>query len=402
MPAPRNVLAFLFCAACVAFSGGRPARAADWPTFRGDPRRTGNADGGAIPLRLERKWAYRPEKRSAADSSPAIAGGLVLIGLSERSVFRSGGRVVCLDAASGGLKWERPTSFPVFSSAAVAGGRVYVGEGYHEDSGCKLRCLEVASGEELWAFETRSHIESSPVVEGGRVAFGAGDDGLYCLDAASGKEVWHFPAEHIDLSPLAASGLVFAGIGYGEHAAVCLAAKDGAVRWRTPIDLPAWGAPVLAGARLFVGTGNGTMVASAEEPRGKVLCLAATTGKVIWSRDLPDGVHTAIALAGARLLAGCRDGYLYALDSVKGEVLWKCAAGSPVVASPLVGEKEVAAVGTGGKLVVASLETGVPLARVDLSPWLGEGAEVRSSPAAAGGRIFIGSSTGDVVCLGAP
>ncbi len=376
-----------------------------WSTFRADSLRTGNADGSELPRTLEVLWTFAGSEFNSPriDSSPALAHGSVYVGVTEHSVFSPGGRIISLDAATGKLRWAKKARFPVFSSPSVAAGRVLVGEGYHQDSGCRLYCLDAARGEEIWSFETRSHLESSPQVEKDRVYFGAGDDGIYCLDLAGGKEIWHFPGVHVDLSPLVASGLVFAGTGHGGAAAVCLTADEGKLKWRIPLDLPAWGSPALLGNRLFLGLGNGNFLQSAEKPRGAVVCLAATSGKELWRREFPDAVLTAIASAGERLFAGCRDGHLYALDSRSGEVAWKRAAGGPILASPLLGGGHVAALGASGRLMVLSAETGEELAKVDLARLAGEGGRQKdffASPSAAGGKIFLATGAGGLAALG--
>ena len=117
-------------------------------------------------------------------------------------------------------------------------------------------------------------------------------------------------------------------------------------------------------------------------------------------RDLPDAVLTAIAFGAGKVRCGSRDGHLYALDPRKGSVLWKCAVGGPVVASPLVGDRDVAAISVTGKLVIASIETGEELSRFDLSKSIGEEVTILSSPTATRGGIVVGSSNGFVVCLG--
>lgn len=379
-----------------------PLVAGDWPTFRGNRFRQGSTEESELPRVFRKHWVFTsPEFRSpSVDSSPALTGGSVYVGLTEHSVFRAGGRVLCLDAASGKLKWQFRTRFPVFSSPAVAGGRIFVGEGYHQDSGCQLYCLEAATGKELWTFRAGSHVESSPHVDRDRVYFGAGDDGLHCLDAGTGKPVWHFPGEHIDISPLVASGLVFFGTGYGKSAVLCLSARNGKLRWRTPADLPVWGSPLLIGNRLYVGLGRGNFIESDPRPAGGVLCLAAATGKKLWQRQLPDAVLTAISHGGGKLLAGCRDGHLYSLDPARGQVLWRCAAGGPVVASPLVGKERAIAVSATGRLVAVSLDSGEKLAEVDVGALLGQEVKVYSSPAGAAGQVVLGNSSGSVVSLG--
>lgn len=376
-------------------------RAGDWTAFRGGADRAGNADGGEIPLGLEKKWVFRGQGYASPriDSSPAIAGDAVYVGVSENSVFSPAGRVIAIGLAGGKLRWEKKTRRPVFSSPVVAGGLVLVGEGYHQDTLCRLVCLEAAGGAEKWSFEVKSHIESSPQVEGGRVYFGAGDEGLYCVDLAGGKEVWHSSGQHVDISPWASSGYLFAGTGYGRSAALSLSVKDGSVAWQTPMDLPVWGSPLLLGNRIYFGLGNGDFLKSAADPRGAVVCLSALGGKQVWLTPIPDAVLTAVTHKKDKLFFGSRDGHLYALDAVKGEVLWKRSLGGPVVASPLVGRERVAAVSAKGKLLVASIETGEELASLDLSKVLEGETGVFSSPALSGGKIVLGTSGGALVCL---
>ena len=369
------------------------APAADgWTTFRGDALRTGNPGGEALPLRLELDWSFRDESyRSASfDSSPALANGLVIIGLAEASVFSPSGRIVCLDAATGKRRWHFKTRHPVFSSPVAGGGRVYAGEGHHQDSSCKVYCLDQATGQERWTFETKSHVESTPTVDGDRVYVGAGEDGVHAIGAADGKPVWHAGGEHVDMSPLVTSGLVFAGTGYEKPAALCLSAKDGGVRWRTSLDQPCWGSPVRVGNRVYFGLGRGNLIESDEDPRGGVVCLSATQGAKVWQRDLPDAVLTAIAFGEGKLFCGSRDSKIYAIDPGSGEIAWKVDAGSPVVSSPLVGPRSVAAVGSLGRLVIASAGRGEVEGSMELGELVGKNGRIISSPAIHDGRIIIG------------
>lgn len=372
-----------------------------WTSFRGNALRSGDAGGSSMPEQLEIRWRFRNDdyRSPSFDASPAISDGAVLVGMAERSVFSPAGRVVCLDGASGKRTWDFKTRYPVFSSPVVAGGRVFSGEGYHQDSECRLYCLDAATGAERWVFQTKSHIESTPHVADGRVYFGAGEDGLYCVGAEDGKAVWHFPGGHVDLSPLVTSGLVFAGTGYGQAAAFCLAAKDGEVRWKTPVDLPCWGSPVRVGNRVYYGLGSGSLVRGEEDAKGAVLCLGATSGEKIWQRDLPGPVLTAIAFGGGKIFCGSRDAHIYALDPNGGAVLWKLPLGAPVIASPLVGERAIAGVSQTGRLTVAAIASGEVLATLELEKILGEGTRTVSSPALSAGQIIV-CGGGSVLSIG--
>lgn len=375
-----------------------------WPSFRGGPFRGGRVDGTRTSSRPTLAWrAVNEEHISPAyASSAAIVGARVFVGLAEQSVFSATGRVLCFDLATGKQSWEAETRYPVFSSPTVSGGKVFVGEGFHQDSDCSLYAFDANSGGKLWSFTTGSHLESSPCVAGGRVFFGAGDDGVYCLDSGDGKKLWHQGGLHVDISPLISGGLVFAGSGYGKFEAFALKRDTGAFAWRTAVELPAWGAPVRLGNRVFYGLGNGNFTESDEKPAGAVICLSATSGKLAWRTKLPDGVLTAVVAGREALFVGCRDGKVYSISPASGDILWSAACGGgAVVSSPLLdlaGSSLVVA-SSGGVLQGLSPSSGRSLWSLSLAKLPGEeeGLQVYSSPSAGGGRLVIGTMSGSLL-----
>jgi len=111
--------------------------AADWPMYRGAPPLTGVASD-TLPARLSLLWS-----------------------------FKTGG--------------------PVKSSAAIVGGRVFVGS----DDG-DVYAIDLASGKKLWSFKAGGPVESSPLLLDGKVYVGSSDANLYCLRADSGAQVWKY------------------------------------------------------------------------------------------------------------------------------------------------------------------------------------------------------------------
>jgi hypothetical protein len=123
----------------------------DWPTYRGDYRRSGVA-AEPLKLPLHEAWVHKaahpprpawPELPAAVDVwhriqglAPttiydrafhvAVAGGRVYFGSSAEDA------VCCLDAATGQPRWSFLTEGPVRLALAVADGRVYAGC----DDGC--------------------------------------------------------------------------------------------------------------------------------------------------------------------------------------------------------------------------------------------------------------------------
>jgi hypothetical protein len=117
---------------------------AAWPTFRGDPERSGRAA------------ARVPAKPSVAWSAEI------------------GGRL---------------------TAPVVAGGRLYVAA----VDAHTVHALDAASGKALWHFTAGARVDSPPTVWNGRVLFGSADGYVYCLRAGDGRLAWRYRAAPADL-----------------------------------------------------------------------------------------------------------------------------------------------------------------------------------------------------------
>ena len=371
-----------------------------WPTIGGGPSRDGTVDADTGPVPGDLHWRFRDAlilERRPFMSSPAIAGGRVLIGSDNFKLY-------CLDLDTGRQLWAFEARWPIFSSPVVSDGRVYVGEGLHEQEDSKLYCLSLADGKVLWEKQTQSHTESTPTVVDGKVYFGAGEDGLYCCDASTGAPIWQFSEPHADGCPLVVEGRVFIGSGYGFNGIYCLDAATGRPVWKRQMPASVWGAPSWADGRLYVGIGNGNFVESAEKPYGEVRCLDAATGRDLWRfTDCRDGVLTSVALAGGLAVFGSRGGTLYALDAGTGELRWKASVDSPILSSPAIAGDRVCFGADDGKFRCVRLTDGAAVWEYDTSEDLfltAMDARIQSSPAAAPGKVVFGSANGNVYCLG--
>lgn len=315
-------------------------------------------------------------------SSPRVVGDRLFVSVAHKKGFETFGAVYCLDR-DGKVVWtfdDDAEMKQAYSSPCVADGRLYVGEGFHDDQNCKVYCVNVADGTKRWHFPTKGQTESTPVVAGGKVFFGAGNEGVYALDAASGKQLWRFP-EHPEkgrllrfgATPLVVDNRVYIGSGVdrnrpqdpGETALFCLDADTGKQVWKVPVDLPCWGAAALGGDRVYFPLGNGDVFTDAPKPGGAVVCLSAVNGRQRWRQDVPNGVLERPALDRHRVFFGARDGKLYCVGRYDGRPRWEAIVGSPVVAAPALdcanpGEKAttVYAIGTTGQVHCLDAATG--------------------------------------------
>ena len=368
--------------ACLVIAG----LAAAWFGLQGG---TGQPTGISAP---DVAWVFEAREAGAIISTPAVDAGRMYVSAIRDVPAVAHGAVICLDAATGKTLWtfdDDGRMLHMYSSCTLAEGRLYVGEGMHANPQCKLYCLAAEDGRKLWDFTAAGHIESTPVVAGDCVLFGAGDDGLYCLDAVTGKQRWHYREDrHVDATVAVHEDRVYATSGisrrYPQSAVFCLDLQDGRRIWETPTDLPAWGSPMLAGAALVVGLGNGRLAKSAEppaQPAGAALCLAAEDGRVRWRLDVPDGVMARPLIHEERVYFGCRDGFAYCIDLDRGELLWKRDLQSPLVAAPTLVDGGVLLAASEGQVYLLDLRRGTIVWMFDLAAHSGLKSRLWSTPA---------------------
>jgi outer membrane protein assembly factor BamB len=417
-------LATLFVCGLVAVVGGG---ARFGPVASGTE--TGDAD--AIGPQLVDVKVFEIPKSTQVLSGITIADDRLYFG-AQYTRTKQEGQLVCMDRRTGVVEWkfegEDADMIPVFCKPTAADGRIYCGEGLHENKGCRMFCV-TPEGKPGWEqpFQTKSHTEGSPAVLGGKVFFPAGDDGLFAVDAKTGKQLWQFEGGkdkgiHIDAAPAVSGNRVFVGSGLYSFVAVCLDAEGGKELWRTDLKLRAFAAPLVLGKFVYYGVGTGNMVADTanyteegevkdREPAGAVVCLETETGKEVWRFDLPRSVHTALAGDAFSIYACSRDGFVYAIDRKSGKLRWKTGIGGAITAPPAVataGGMPVAvyAVGREGLAVCLNPHTGKPAWQKQLPGFHWDGTDangvlsgpaVVTTPTPAGSKrtIYIGAMTVD-------
>ena len=120
-------------------------------------------------------------------------------GASYRCLVRS------LDARTGHVRWTSGGHDPIYSSPAVAYGRVFVGS---LDGG--VYAFGATTGRLLWAHPTGGYVYASPAVWRGRVLVGSYDHRFYALDAGTGDVRWRFDAN----GPISGAATVIDGLVY--------------------------------------------------------------------------------------------------------------------------------------------------------------------------------------------
>jgi outer membrane protein assembly factor BamB len=360
-------------------------------------------------------WKFEPADRGAILSSPLVHGDRVYIAAIHSAGFAQYGAVYCLERSTGKEVWrfdDEGNMKQVFSTPCLADGRLFLGEGLHENQGCRFFCLDAGTSKKLWQFDTTSHIESSPCVAAGKVFFGAGDDGLYCLDAVTGNKCWQFQKGlHIDASPVVVGNRVYCGSGVSRTHKMtrifCLDRDTGNVVWSHDTPLPVWGSPAADGRQVIFGLGNGRLdqsVTSPAQPAGAVLCVHADTGEKVWEYRVADGVLARPVMDAAHVYFASRDHHCYCVERTQGQLVWQHDLGSPVVAAPALLGSRLHVAASDGLVVCLNAGTGQRLWSFDLAGLTQTQPQLYSSPAAVGSdgdqeapSLFVGAALKDTL-----
>jgi outer membrane protein assembly factor BamB len=311
-------------------------------------------------------------------------------------------------------------TFAHASGVAVAGGRAYVQVGNFESGTSALLAYDTGAFQSPPLWQQRSGCSNaSPTVHLSIVFVGAtacrpsGDDGgVRAFDAATGRQLWYSHELGIgngteDASNVAAtSGAVYFSLYEnavygGDNALLSLDARTGAVRWRAT---GVFGAPAVAGGRVFAGVGANLQARSAStgallwsRPGGGFGPMPAVTGGVVYSIGLENGTWRlfarsvsdgalrwkravpgsgGLAVAGGRVLVATGSG-LRAVDAATGALRWNvtvAAQGAPAVANGLV---------------YAGLQQGIGAWRLsDGAQRWRYGTIAYGSPSVSGGRVY--------------
>ena len=234
--------------------------------------------------------------------------------------------------------WANSTGGYSGSSPAISGGVVYVGS---DDT--NVYAFNASTGSLVWKFKTGGKVDSSPAVVDGVVYVGSNDGKVYALNASNGTKKWSFTTgdQIANGSPVVANGMVYIGSYDGYFRA--LDASNGMLKWKSSNIWAMWKGGAISGGIVYVGTDKSMLYA-----------FDGDTGATKWSKSLGGRVRSNPSVSNGTVYVGCDDGRLYAYNATSGSLKWKTAV-LPGAAPVLV----------------------------------------RSSPAEAGGLVYITTSEGD-------
>ncbi|MCW3995080.1 MAG: PQQ-binding-like beta-propeller repeat protein [Candidatus Bathyarchaeota archaeon] len=338
----------------------------EWASFRHDASHSGYATGGGKANSAKQLWKFGT--RASVWSSPAVADGRVIVGCKDCTLY-------CLNASNGELIWNVTAGHEVNSSPAIYEGRVYVGS----DDGW-VYCIDIATGSPAWIVEVGGYVRSSPAVLDDRVYVGSGLHDFFCLNASNGNLIWKFPtSQRIFSSPAIAGGVVF--FASDDFCVYAVNATNGKQIWCVHTGSNE-NSPSVSNGLVYVGSYE-----------GYVWALNASTGAKVWKYATQDTVRTSPAIAYGYVYVGSEDCSVYCLNASTGKKVWQAATGYMVMSSPTVSD---------GNVFVGSEDYNIYCidAFSGAKKWtFATKSNVDSSPAIVNGTLYVGSHDYHVYAL---
>jgi len=301
----------------------------------------------------------------------------------------------------------------------------------------KLKVSNVGNLTVKWSKVLRTGGDLSPVLAQDVLYVGTDTHGyLYALDAKDGQLLWYrhalrdFP---ITSAPAVANGIVYVGTaraddGGGQHGIIlAVDAESGARIWAKTTAGAIYGAPCVDGNVVYVA--NAIRANDQASPSGCVYALDASSGSKLGKHLTADWVLGSPTVSGDLLYFSCADHSVYAVDktnlnnqspawshsfgnlepwntpAVDGDVVyvtagpdvnclhpqnptldWTYTTQDKILSSPAV---------AGGVVYVGSTDKQVYAIHDGNLVWpepVLTGGEIRSSPAVANGVVYVGSS----------
>jgi outer membrane protein assembly factor BamB len=381
--------------------------AQEWTRFRG-PNGSGISNAKTIPATwTEKDFNWKVPLPGAGHSSPAVWGDKVFLTTGDDQAGQV--IVVCLSATDGRVLWQKSFAFTAYpkhnynsfasSSPATDAQRVYVC--WSVPARCTLLALD-HQGKTIWEkdlgpFVSQHGNGSSPILYQDKVILANEQDGesfLIAVDAATGETRWKTPrktAEAAYSTPCvyqpkdSKPELIFNSHAHGISA---LDPDNGKVLWDFPtaFDKRSVSSPLVAGDLVIGSCGSGgggnyvVAVRPGDPASGKKPQLAYSI-----RRSAPY-VPTSIYF-GEHLFLWGDGGIVSCVQAATGEVKWQERVGGDFFGSPVCVDGRLFCVSSRGDVVVAEASGHFKL--LAKNP-LGE--LTRSTPAVAGGRMYIHTS----------
>jgi|GEM_PF-699950 len=235
-----------------------------------------------------------------------------------------------------------------------------------------------------WNSRIGSAVSSKPLFYGNKIIVTTTDGSLVAMNR-NGRALWRVNLKRSILStPVISRGIIYVVPNSGDFYAIN--SRNGAVIWKKKLigSLLYGSKPFVMGKKLYLATSLG-MVYSFN-----------TNGKILWKKDIENGVYSSIAYLNGTLFIPAEDHRIYSLRASDGKVKWSFQADSRMVSSsPFI---------KGNTLYIGSYKGtlfAIDVYKGSLKWKYSTGKSIFSSPVVYNNKVFFGSNNGSFYALSA-
>jgi eukaryotic-like serine/threonine-protein kinase len=227
----------------------------------------------------------------------------------------------------------------------------------------------------LWKFKAGGPIDASPIVASGAVFIGSWDRKFHLVDARSGQEMGRYGFSSSITSTACVEGeILYFGTEVEDNRFLAINLKDGKVIWEKKVD-DLYSSPLVWEGKIFFGTSS-----------GYVSALNSLSGEVVWQFKTEGKIKSSPIVYDGMLYIGSLDNWFYALDAESGCLKWKYKSEAGIFSSAIAYDTLVYFGSADEYLYALNRNTG------DLIWKFKTGAAIYSSPTAEGGFVYFGSN----------
>ncbi|HVO74524.1 MAG TPA: PQQ-binding-like beta-propeller repeat protein [Ignavibacteriaceae bacterium] len=196
---------------------------------------------------------------------------------------------------------------------AVFDNKIYFGE-----CGGNFYCYDLTTGEQVWKYDTNPEklwqdpaILTNPVIKDSIVYFAGRHCHLYGLNVLTGKKVWWYSDPNnmwILGGPTISDTLIYVGSS-NQKMLHLLNIRTHKLLWRKIFDARIFGTPLVDSDYVFFGTGM-----EINDKIGSLWAVNKLTGEIVNRFFVNSQVHSSPVIAGNKIIFGCKEGYVFALD----------------------------------------------------------------------------------------
>jgi outer membrane protein assembly factor BamB len=168
--------------------------------------------------------------------------------------------------------------------------------------------------------------------------------------------------------------------------------------WKTRVGTLAAASPAVGGGLIFVPVLSTNANAGQNPGNGRFVALSQKTGRIVWSRDIPQGTESSPLVWDQTVYFGDQGGNVYALRLRDGHLWWTYHASGAVKGGPSLAEGNLYFGDYAGRAYAVRASDGHEVWAVSTNGTrfgFGSG-NFYSSPAIAFGRVYMGNTDGRV------